>query len=503
MGKKGKKWGYLMEPVVAVDGVEVDNPRFNADFKRWYDNMARKSVSSADMNARSLFRFTNKIGLTLEEFTSGTKKDLQHGENLIMDFVSEQFDEGKSPWYINNYVKCVKNWLRFNGVLLVRKIYTGNNNLTPTIEDEVIPDKDDLLQIMNYATTRGMCSISFIAFAGLRPMTLGNATGTDGLKVKDIPDLVIGDSTVSFKRIPVRIIVRPELSKTKRQYETFITTEGSKCLKAYLESRMSRGEKLDRQSAIISVKRGFERAKFRKDAIALKGRRGRHISTKTITGEIRNAIRPRFSWRPYVLRSYFATKLLIAESAGKITHAYRQFFQGHSGGMLARYTIDKHLPEEVIEDMRRSFLQSEEYLAMRDIKKESNELTTMKTMVEMGAIDLNNPEIRDYIFEKIGVTDVRERILSLEDYRDLDYEDAEKMLIYDELRVDAGKMQRLQQKENSTRVKNSTKIIEEESVEEFLNKGWDIYKILPSGSIVIKKFTYISKESSKPSSPTR
>ena len=384
MGKKGKRWGYLMEPTVVVDGVEVENPRFNADFKRWYDNMARKSVSSANLNARSLFRFITKIGLTLEEFTSATKEDLQHGENLILDFVSEQFGEGKSPGYINNYVKTVKNWLRFNGVLLVRRIYTGNTNSTPTIDDEVIPSQEELLQIMNCATLRGRCSISFIALAGLRPMTLGNETGTDGLKVKDIPDLVIDGNHASFKKTPVRIIVRQELSKTKRQYETFITTEGSNCLKAYLESRMSRGEKLDRQSAIISVKPGFESAKFRKDAIELNGRRGRHIATKTVTQEIRNAIRPRFSWRPYVLRSFFATKLLIAESAGKITHSYRQFFQGHSGGMLARYTIDKHLPEEVIEDMRRSFLQSEEYLStVRQVSEEERRKKQMMDTAKM------------------------------------------------------------------------------------------------------------------------
>jgi len=30
-------------------------------------------------------------------------------------------------------------------------------------------------------------------------------------------------------------------------------------------------------------------------------------------------------------RAYFDTQLLIAESQGKITHAYRQSFMGHNG----------------------------------------------------------------------------------------------------------------------------------------------------------------------------
>jgi hypothetical protein len=49
---------------------------------------------------------------------------------------------------------------------------------------------------------------------------------------------------------------------------------------------------------------------------------------------------------------------------GKISHLYRQFFMGHKGDMEARYTTNKgRLPNELIEDMRKSFEKCDDYLS--------------------------------------------------------------------------------------------------------------------------------------------
>ena len=50
-------------------------------------------------------------------------------------------------------------------------------------------------------------------------------------------------------------------------------------------------------------------------------RTNKHVTTKTLTKEIRDAMRPKFTWRPYVLRAYFDTQLLIAKNNGKMAHA--------------------------------------------------------------------------------------------------------------------------------------------------------------------------------------
>ena len=78
---------------------------------------------------------------------------------------------------------------------------------------------------------------------------------------------------------------------------------------------------------------------------------------------IRDTFRPRFAWRPYVLRPYFDTQLLIAESKGKMVHDFRVFFMGHKGTMESRYTTNKGvLPEVLMAEMREAFTRSEEYL---------------------------------------------------------------------------------------------------------------------------------------------
>lgn len=64
-----------------------------------------------------------------------------------------------------------------------------------------------------------------------------------------------------------------------------------------------------------------------------------------------------------VLRSFFDTQLLIAESRGKIAHDFRVFFMGHKGSMEAKYTTNKGiLPELLVSEMRDAFSRSEEFL---------------------------------------------------------------------------------------------------------------------------------------------
>jgi hypothetical protein len=66
------------------------------------------------------------------------------------------------------------------------------------------------------------------------------------------------------------------------------------------------------------------------------------IRTINVSDGIRLAIRKAgLQWRPYVLRAYFDTQLLLSESKGKVAHDYRVFWMGHKGSMEARYTTNK------------------------------------------------------------------------------------------------------------------------------------------------------------------
>ena len=299
-------------------------------------------------------------------------------------------------------------------------------------------------------------------------------TGENGLRIRDLIEVRMDNREVIFTKIPTIIVVRSELSKTRHKYLSFLTAEGCEYLKAYLEERLAMGEELKTDSAVIAVKSGYEDTGFRS------GSRGsKHLTTKSITKEIRDAMRPRFKWRPYVLRAYFDTQLLVAENHGKTSHSYRQFFMGHQGDMEARYTTNKGwLPEDLIEDMRRSFRDCEAYLSTRPASRDEDpELTTIKTMVESGVLDLSKPNVRLYLISKLGIEDMEVRIAKM---KGLDEEKAVERTLYEELGIDPMKIE-------TFKPKDPKKIVSEVELTSYLADGWDVQTVLPSGKILVRR----------------
>ena len=426
-----------------------------------------------------LYRFLRLHDMTPHGLVELAKRDRRRVKDVLLDFVGKLHEEGKAPGYIENYLKAVRSWLNFNEIRLVRRIKIGNRNATPTIEDERVPTRDELRTILHYARERAKCSIALMAFAGLRPQTLGTMRGTDGLAVKDLPEMSIEDERVTFTRVPTMVVVRPCLSKARHRYFTFLTSEGCEYLQAYLEKRLAMGQELTPESPIIAVTPGFERM-----GKSPRNRGSRFITSKNVSREIREAIRPRFKWRPYVLRAYFDTQLLVAENHGKLSHAYRQFFMGHKGDMEARYTTNKgRLPGDLIEDMRRSFRDCEEYLSTRPPSREEDpELTTIRTMVESGVLDLSKPNVRRYLVKKLGIEDLEVRVAKMRE-GGLNEDDAYARVICGELGVEPIRVEAPKPKNNS----DPKKIVAEEELERYLAEGWDIHTVLPSGRILIRR----------------
>ena len=421
------------------------------NFKRWYDNLARGSIITANENARVLYRFLNMHQMTPESMIDQAKRDPRKYEDFLFDFVTRLESEGKSPTYIQIYLKVVKSWLQFNSIKLVRRIKVGDTSRTPTIEDERVPDKNELKQIIGYAKPRGKASICFMAFSGLRPQVLGDYTGIDGLEIRDLPELKIEDNQIIFEKIPTMVVVRPELSKAKHRYFTFLGPEGSNHLKAYLEKRIADGEQLIPESPVICYKAGYGSTGYDEEA----SRSNNHVTTKTLTKEIRDAMRPRYTWRPYVLRAYFDTQLLIAENNGKMAHAYRAFFMGHKGDIEARYTTNKgRLPEEFIEDMRESYRRSLEYLETSRVEVSEDKLQNALRRQLLLVAGFDGDEIDEL---DLGMSD--------EEFQ----ETVRKRLIGS--MVNNG---------------NSQRVVSLNDVEEFLGKGWSFVAKLSEEKAILR-----------------
>ncbi|MBS7609589.1 site-specific integrase [Candidatus Bathyarchaeota archaeon] len=314
--------------------------------RRWFDNVSRGSPVTAEVYLRRLGAFCESRGIDPQGLLSKKEDELYE---LFLDYVTEM-QSGYAGSYIHSTIKALRSWLSFHGRELKRKVKIKGAQDTPTLKDERVPTKEELRRILLSGEKKARVASILMAHSGLRIESLGNYSGDDGLRLKDFPELLISDGKVDFLKVPTMVIVRKELSKARHQYFSFLSEEGCGYLKDYLEERMhtGKGERLSPESPIITPK------------LRMKP----FIRTTNVGDLIRKAIRRAgFSWRPYVLRAYFDTQLMLAESKGLVLRDYRTFWMGHKGDIEARYTTNKgRLPEEVVEDMREAYRRSQAFL---------------------------------------------------------------------------------------------------------------------------------------------
>ena len=367
------------------------------DVRRWFENTSRGSPISADINLRRLGGFCELNDTTPKALASLTDRQMK---NILLDSVSTMEARGLAGSYVTGIVKTIRSWLAFNGRDVKCAIKIRNANETPTLQDERVPTQDELRSIFLAGNdkTRTICAL--LAHSGLRPQALGNYKGTDGLTLKDLPELEFKRRKVTFSQVPTIVRVRSDLSKTSLEYFTFLGQEGCDYLRAYLEARLRKGEKLTPESAVITP------------AVAKKS----FIRTINIGNGARSAIRRAgYSWRPYVLRSYFATQMMLAESKGFIIRDYRTFFMGHKGDIEAVYTLNKRkLPPDVVQQMRDGYAKASRYLETVAQERGEEELTKafkkqllLVAGFKSGDIKDEQLELEDEQFQKL----VREKLV--------------------------------------------------------------------------------------------
>ena len=331
MGKD--KYGYLLK---------------DKDIARWKHSVESGSIITSDVYLRRLGAFCKEMGKSPQDLIKIKDKELA---DLMDDYVIKREKIGNSGGYIGNTVKAVKSWLLFNGIKPNRNIKVKDADRTPTLSNERIPTQQELKKIFNAGDSRERTACCLIAFTGIRLGVIGNYKGTDGLKVKDIPDLQIEGDKISFLKVPAQVNVREELSKSGKKYFTFLGQEGCMYLQNYLSERIRSGEIITQESAIITASKLAQRNK-------------QHITTINVGDLMRNGIRNAgFRWRPYVLRAYFDSRLLLAQDERLIQRDYRAFFMGHVGDIEHRYTLNKgQLSDDLIQSMRSAYEKSSKFL---------------------------------------------------------------------------------------------------------------------------------------------
>ncbi|MFQ5848728.1 MAG: hypothetical protein ACE5IQ_13790, partial [Candidatus Methylomirabilales bacterium] len=363
------------------------------DIRRWYENLARNSTLTAQVRLRVLARFCRKVGITPQEIVTAVKQRRKSFEDSLMDFLQAERDRGRAPSYLRNYLKAVRSWLDHHGLEIRRGIKVGKSTTTPTLNNEQIPTREQLRDLVLAASPRGRVIIAFMAFSGLRPGVLGDAQGTDGLCLGDLPELIVEKGRVSFDKIPAVVRVRTELSKMAHEYLTFLSEEGCDHLQRYLQARLNQGEELPPEAPAIRCALGFETMGKRATSVNYGSP---FIVTGKITQDVRSAM-DKCNWqaRPYVLRRYFETQLLTASWEGGPNRDWVSFWAGHRGDIEHVYTLHKGLPEPMIEKMRAAYRGAESFLSTVSLTPEGRKVAAVSISGEEYslAIPVTNPRL--------------------------------------------------------------------------------------------------------------
>src|SRR2546425_4694388 len=126
----------------------------NQDIRRWYDNLARHSIVTAEVRLRKLGRFCENNKITPMELVELGLKNPRAIADLLEDTITTMEKQRKAPQYIKAIITSVKSWLHHFEIEVKRRIRIANVDATPTLADERVPDATELKELFNRANLR-------------------------------------------------------------------------------------------------------------------------------------------------------------------------------------------------------------------------------------------------------------------------------------------------------------------------------------------------------------
>lgn len=337
----------------------------NTRVRAWHEARALKSRLSADVDLRKLGLLLERIKLDPESVVLLATKDPDHLQDALIRYATNLKRAGCVDEYVTKTLSGLKSYLRFRRVR-----FDGYPTLSPirgsTLSNERVPTPEELGHVLDVLSVRGRTIALFVAHTGVRFQVLGDYTGERGLTIGDLPDLEL-EPELRFKETPFVVRVPADLSKTRVSYVTFGSSQLASVFLSYLAGRSMQGEKLDKRSPVIAPTPAANlRGATRTSRVAVSKRR-RFIVTgalvRELAGSLHGSAPKGVRWRPYVLRAYCSTRLLMAEGAGKITRDLREAILGHYGGVSARYNVGKTWGEDLLKEARAAYSRCEPFLS--------------------------------------------------------------------------------------------------------------------------------------------
>ncbi len=158
-----------------------------------------------------------------------------------------------------------------------------------------------------------------------------------------------------------------------------------------------------------------------------------------------------------MLRSYFDTQLMFAESKGLVLRDYRTLWMGHKGDIEHTYTTNKNrFPPHILDDMREAYRKSQEHL--------------QTTMPEHPKGEDLKRMFRAELLRMAGYTDEemeKDRLLDLA-------EDKFRETVRERL---------LNTRGNSNR---GQKVVSIDEIEAYVEKGWEFVTSLPNEKVIVR-----------------
>ena len=121
----GKKLTYEQIQTTSAKRHQItkkDSLLSNQDIKRWYDNLARSSVVTAEVRLRKLGRFCENNKMTPRELIELGLKDPRDVADLLEDNITTMEKQRLAPQYIKGIITSVKSWLDHFDIEVKRRI---------------------------------------------------------------------------------------------------------------------------------------------------------------------------------------------------------------------------------------------------------------------------------------------------------------------------------------------------------------------------------------------